>query len=110
VAGEDIFKEISQIKQDLSSIRTDINWIRGLLDKLDTKIQELSNAISAQRNYTNQATGEVRDQLLKKISEMEERLNKLEEFTSGVKTSVKVLYAITSAFIALASVIIYLVR
>ena len=105
---DDIYKEITQIKQDLSSIRTDINWIRGLLDKLDAKIQELTNAMSAQRNYTNKATGEVRDELLKKISEIEGRVDRLEEFTAGVKTSVKVLYAITSAFIALMSVLVYM--
>ena len=108
MAEDDIYKEIAQIKQDLSSIRTDINWIRGLLDKLDAKIQELSNAVATQRNYTNQATGEVRDELLKKISEMEDRLNELEDFASGVRTSVKVLYAITSAFIALMSVLVYM--
>jgi len=105
---DDIYKEITQIKQDLSSIRTDINWIRGLLDKLDAKIQELTNAMSAQRNYTNKATGEVRDEHLKKISEIEGRVDRLEEFTAGVKTSVKVLYAITSAFIALMSVLVYM--
>lgn len=103
---DDIYKEITQIKQELSSIRTDINWIRDLLNKLDGKMQELSEAIAMQKNYTNKTTSEVREDLLKKISEIEKELNEVKEFTVGVKTSIKVVYAIVSGLIAIISILV----
>jgi len=105
---EEIMNVISQLQRDVAAMKSDIDWIRKTLDKMDKKIESLTSAVSEQRRYTDSVTDSVKKELSSRIDRVEGRVEEIGEFVTGMRASVKVLYAITSFILALVSIIVYM--